>query len=57
MPVQKKVLKLIECTTYMYIHIYVCLYIYIYMCVCVRLQLDAFVREHVWHKVKLMGIQ
>ena len=32
-----------------YIHIYVCLHMY--MCVCVCFQLDAFVREHVRHKV------
>ena len=46
---------------FVYVYVYtclcmfVCIYIYIYMCVCVCVfvcfQLDAFVREHVWHKV------
>ena len=46
---------------YIYIHTYLCMfvhiyiYIYICVCVCVRFQFDVFIREYVWHKVKLMG--
>ena len=36
-----------------HISMYVCIYIYMCVCVCVSVcfQLDAFVREHIWHKV------
>ena len=45
----------------MYACVYIYIYIYIYICVCVCVcvsvcfQLDVFIREHVWHKVWLMG--
>ena len=48
---------------YIYISMYtcvcvcVCVCVYIYIYIYVYFQLDAFVREHVWHKVKLMGNQ
>ena len=38
-------------------YVYIYIYIYIYLCVCLCFQIDAFVREHIWHKVYLMGIR
>ena len=39
---------------YIYTHVYVCLCVCIYICVCVSSS-DAFIWEHVWHKVFLIG--
>ena len=39
----------------LFVYVYTCLCIYVCMCECFHL--DAFVWEHVWRKVELMGIQ
>ena len=51
------VLNLLVVLSPLFVYVYTCLCTYVCVCVCVCFQLFSFVRKHVWHKVKLMGIQ